>query len=343
MSKKCRRIYAIVRLIKNYSPYCCAIKYKFYIFASMRKILLLMVFTITVTFTGYSQYYMDWGFSGGATNYLGDIGGGIEQARAGLSDMKLNFTRYTLGGFFRYKYANKLAVKGGLSYIRLTGDDAETENPGRRGRNLSFINDMFELSVVNEFYIYKANDVGGSGRYRTDFNLYLYGGGGLIYSNPQSELNGTWYDLQPLETEGISYSKFNFVIPVGLGFYYTLQRKYRIGLEIGWRTTFTDYLDDVSGVYIAHDDPTTAALADKSNPELSAQIRADNPDETLLPYSTTYQPGRQRGNSEDNDSYLTATVNFSWVIRGRSRFYKSKHSWLLGKSKRRRRKSRAKF
>jgi hypothetical protein len=40
---------------------------------------------------------------------------------------------------------------------------------------------------------------------------------------------------------------------------------------------------------------------------------------------------------------MTATVNFSWAIRGRSKFYKSKHSWVLGKKKRRRRKSRAKF
>jgi len=87
----------------------------------------------------------------------------------------------------------------------------------------------------------------------------------------------------------------------------------------------------------------TASLADKSSPGLSAQIRDENPDAEYLPYPSTYQPGRKRGDPEHDDAYVTATINFSWAIRGRSKFYKAKHSWVLGKKKRRRRKSRAKF
>ncbi|MCB0401005.1 MAG: outer membrane beta-barrel protein [Flavobacteriales bacterium] len=310
----------------------------------MRKILLTLAITLLTTITGYSQYYVDYGFSVGASNYLGEIGGGVGERRDGFVDMKLNYSRWTLGGFYRYRVSPKIGVKGSLNYIRLSGDDAKTDNPHRRGRNLNFRNDMFELLANGELYIYKVNDVGRTGRYTSDFNLYFYGGVGLFYSNPKGQApSGNWVSLQPLQTEGVSYSRFNFTIPVGIGFYYTIERKYRLGMEIGWRTTFTDYIDDVSTVYVAHDDPYTASLANKNNQAIIDQIREDNPDAEKLPSVNTYQPGDKRGDPEHDDAYVTATVNFSWAIRGRSKFYRAKHSWVLGRKKRRRRKSRAKF
>ena len=310
----------------------------------MRKLLLTIVFVFTTIIGAYSQYYVDYGVSVGASNYLGEFGGGEGDRRDGFVDMKLNYSRWTLGGFYRYRISNRFGVKGSLNYIRLSGDDAKTDNPARRGRNLNFKNDMFEALVNGELYIYKVNDVGRTGRYSTDFNLYLFAGVGLFYSNPKGQTDaGDWVSLKPLKTEGVDYNKLNFTIPLGVGFYYTINRKYRLGMEIGWRTTFTDYIDDASTVYIAHSDPLTASLADKSSPGLSAQIRDENPGAEKLPYPSTYEPGRKRGDPEHDDAYVTATVNFSWAIRGRSKFYRAKHSWVLGRNKRKRRKSRAKF
>jgi len=310
----------------------------------MRRLLFITAIFLITTFTAKAQYYVDYGFSVGASAYLGEFGGGEGSRKDFVLDMHLNHTKWTVGGFYRYRISNTFAVKGSLNYIRISGDDADSQNPARRGRNLSFRNDMFEFLVNGELYIYKINDVGGTGRYQNDFNLYLFGGVGLFYSNPKGEdASGNWVALRELKTEGVSYSAFNFAIPLGVGFYYTINRKYRLGLEVGWRTTFTDYIDDASDVYVSHSDPYIASLADKSSPELSAQIRAENPDAEYLPYPSTYQPGRKRGDPTNNDSYMTATVNFSWAIRGRSKFYKAKHSWVLGKKGRKRRKSRAKF
>ncbi len=309
----------------------------------MRKLLFIIALMLSTSFTGYSQYYVDYGVSVGAANYLGEMGGGFETRRSGLADMKLNYTRWTLGGFFRYRMSNRFAVKGALNYIRLSGDDSKTLNPARRARNLNFKNDMFELTGNIELYIYKVNDVGRTGRYSTDFNLYLYGGLGLFYSNPMGQdASGSWVALQPLSTEGVSYSKFNFTIPAGIGFYYTINRKYRLGMEVGWRTTFTDYIDDVSTKYLTSYD----GLANKTTQELVDEINAENGfavgDEEYIGLHH-FKDGSKRGDPEHNDSYLTASVNFSWAIRGRSKFYRSKHNWVLGKNKRRRRKSRAKF
>jgi len=162
----------------------------------MRKNILALIIGVFVSVSGYSQYYLDYGISAGASNYLGEFGGGKGTRRGGVADMKLNFTRWTIGGFARYRLSSTFAIKGNLNYIRLSGDDSKTLNPARRARNLNFKNDMYEFLANLELYIYKINDVGRTGRYRTDFNLYLFGGGGLFYSNPKGQnVDGTWVAL----------------------------------------------------------------------------------------------------------------------------------------------------
>ncbi len=309
----------------------------------MRNSLLIIVFVSLLSLSGVAQYNLDYGFSVGASNYLGELGGGEGEGRGFVSDMEMGFTRWTAGAFIRYKISPKVAIKGSLNYIRLSGDDVKSTNPARTARNLNFKNDMFEFLAAGEYYVYRANDVGGTGRYNTDFNLYLFGGVGLFYSNPKGQsTNGEWVSLKPLATEGASYSSVNLAVPLGIGFYYTLQRKYRLGLEIGWRTTFTDYIDDISTVYANDEDGISNKTSQAVLDDVNAQNGFVEGDEGYLS-KAFFSEGNRRGNPDNNDSYMTATVNFSWAIRGKSKFYKSRHSWVLGKKKRRRRKSRAKF
>jgi hypothetical protein len=84
---------------------------------------------------------------------------------------------------------------------------------------------------------------------RPYFNVYGYGGVGLLYFNPKAELNGTWHALQPLQTEGVEYSRITPVIPFGLGVRFKFGPNMNIAIEGGYRKIFTDYLDDVSTVY----------------------------------------------------------------------------------------------
>lgn len=306
----------------------------------MRKILLYSLLLLA-PFISKAQYRFDWGFGLGAANYLGDIGGKDKPRRDFIADIKLPATRWSGSIFMRQKFSPTLAGKLEFNYLRIDGADSLSTYGPRRGRNLSFRNDMFELSGHMELYIYRLNDVGRTGMYRNDFQLYLFGGVGGVYSNPKAELGGKWYALQPLRTEGEAkpYSKLQLVIPAGIGFYYTINRKYRLGMELGWRTTFTDYLDDISTTYA---DPsklpnaTAVALANRSN-----AAYAKNPEG--LPQRFNYIPGSLRGDPTHNDSYLTANINFSFVIRGRSRFYRARYGFLHGRHGIRRRKSRAKF
>jgi hypothetical protein len=190
---------------------------------------------------------------------------------------------------------------------------------------------------------------------------------------PGDFVDNTWYNLRNYRTEGASYSNFGLAIPLGIGMYFTFNKEWRIGWEISLRKTFSDYLDDVS-TYYNRPDPenpedyelalglqsqTYAELLDAQNVLLKEM--GDNPIyEEIYPQMTIndfrYQPSNDlnpdafqstRGlHDPENplirkDSYITSQITIGKVIRGRSKFYKSKYSWVKNRATVRR--SRAKF
>lgn len=279
-----------------------------------------------------SYYKLDVGGYLGMANYLGEIGGKEKTERPFIWDMKLNQTRWSMGGFARYKINDFFAVHASLNYIRIQGDDALSTNRGRRGRNLNFRNDILDFAVRGELYIYNIPDVGGTGRYRLDFKSYAFVGVGGFLHGPKTVYDGAWVKLRDLKTEGQAkaYSKVGVCIPVGLGFYFTKKRKYRLGWEVSWRMTFTDYIDDISTVYANPSDLTSQAAIDLSNRHDEV---AGNPD---VPDDRYYAPGEKRGDSSDNDTYFYMGFSYSYVFRGRNSFYSQNYNWIGGRGKRER-------
>ncbi len=311
-----------------------------------------------------SQYLWDVGIHAGGANYLGEMGGKEQTRRDFVLDLKLNQTRWTFGVFGRRKLNRSFSVSAALMYLRLQGADAYSTNPERVGRNLNFRNDMFELNVRPEFTVFQDNDIGGRGKYRTDLRLFIYAGAALFYHNPKAQINreGEFYSLQPLRTEGVRYSRIGFSVPAGLGLHITQKRRHRYGFDMGWRTTFTDYLDDISTNYVdvSGSDPLTAQLYDQ-RPYLDdvdlnvdgTQVETANGTVVTVPDPIQYgfgpdtdgpskKDGNKRGDPTHNDSYLSVTFTYSYVLKGQSNFYRQRYSWIRGK-KRIGRKSRAKF
>lgn len=271
------------------------------------------------------RYAFDYGFGLGMSNYLGEMGGMEKTRRDFIMDMKLNQTRWAMGGFARYRFNSFLAVHGGLTYGRIQGSDALSTNRGRRGRNLSFRNDMVELTARADVYLYNVNDVGGTGSFRLDFKSYAFAGIGVAMHSPKTLYNGSWVSLRPLMTEGVKYGKVIPVVPIGLGFYFTQKKKYRFGCEMGWRMTFTDYLDDVSNVYIDPSELGSQEAIDLANrrPELG--------DDPSVPREANYEPGSKRGDPTHNDTYFYMMFTYSYVLKGRNTFYTQNYNWLFGK------------
>tara|TARA_B100000780_G_C21118223_1_gene452652 strand:- start:346 stop:1242 length:897 start_codon:yes stop_codon:yes gene_type:complete len=288
------------------------------------KISTLFIALTLCALNSYAQSFKwDIGAQAGIANYFGDLA-----SETGTNSLKLyqENTRYSGGLFARVRASYRLGVNFQLNYVYITGADSLNQESDRTSRNLNFRNQIIEGSTRLEYYPIIFNDVGGHKRYSCDFHLYLFAGLGLAYSNPQAEYNGGWEDLRPLQTEGVSYSAIQPVIPIGLGGFFTFKgrnqrfRRHRIGIEINWRKTFTDYLDDVSSTYINNQDilndrgETAAALADRRP-------------------GSNGNAGGIRGNPDDNDGYGTISVSYSFVLAsGKRSFFRPRYNYTYGKS-----------
>lgn len=271
------------------------------------------------------------GLSG--AQFLGDLGGGsgIGRTKSPL-DMDWPATRAGFNGGFRYRFAPRFATKTNLNWFWINGDDAYTENDVRRERNLSFRSMVVELSQQLEFIVWYSDNVRPKSRSNRNYRnkssqLYLFAGVGAFFYNPKAKTDaGDWVALRPLGTEGQNmsdgpdpYKWFSFSIPTGIGFKTSVGRHWRIGFELSYHKTFTDYMDDVSGNHY-HD---RAALA--ANNPLSAQMT-----DRSLEGKGWFNQGQQRGNIDDNDAFVMFNIHAIYNIsynkrkRGSSRGIKTK-------------------
>jgi hypothetical protein len=305
---------------------------------------LLIIFTLLSThYLSFSQYDWDFGVKLGAAGYLGDIGGQGD-AQPFINDIQLQMTRQNIGVFARKRIFDWLYLSAAFEQGTIAGADSLSGKDTRFSRNLSFRNHILEANAKVEFVFLRINDFGNTGMHRVDFRMYAYAGGAVFFHNPKAYYQGQWYALQPLRTEGKKYGLIQPAIPVGGGLHFTVNRNIRIGWELGWRLTFTDYLDDVSTFYISpdqHNSEIGRILADRS-----FEVRADHP---LFIGTGAFSNGTKsmpsdpapRGNPKNNDNYLFTCINVSYVIRGKSNFNKKKYDFV--RTNVRKVKSKAKF
>ncbi len=290
----------------------------------------LVALILLFTSVSKAQYFFEYGGGLGISNYLGDIGGKEKTRRDFIADLKLAKTRWDVNGFVRYKLPmfQAVSVKGTLTYLRITGDDKLSINPGRNARNLNFRNDMFELAANAQWNFYHNTDLGKSYMFRIAFTSYVFAGVSGFYSNPKALYNGSYVKLRPLTTEGVEYKPIGLALPVGMGFTFTLKKRHKISWELNWRTTFTDYLDDISTVY-----------ADPSTLSAEAIPLANRTNEVAANYSygflQNFKAGAKRGDPTHNDSYLSMNVTYSYTLRSKGSFRHSKYGSFFNKKRRR--------
>lgn len=273
----------------------------------------------------------------GGANFLGELGGANQIGTHFVKDFEIVATRPSFQLAVRYRPVSMVAFKGGFYFQLISGADRLTEEPYRKNRNLSFRSPVVEISGQAEFYFTKDRlaaqyNIRNARRGKSgDFQSYAFIGVGGYFFNPQAKYNGKWVSLQPLGTEGQGlpggpkkYSRFGLCIPYGLGAKYGINREWSIGIELGVRKIFTDYLDDVSTVYydnalIKKERGDMAAyLADPSLHNYPEELGGDasGADQTAV--------GQQRGDPKSKDSYMFTNITLSYKVpyrrRTRSKF-----------------------
>lgn len=236
------------------------------------------------------------GLTGGVTFYVGDI------------NPTKHYPKNThLGGglVYRYNFDDRYALRLQGLYSRLEAYDSDSPDTLQQLRGLGFRTVLFEASALLEINFLKYR---GLDKDSHNWTPFVFAGLAYFHTNPQNQLDDTWYDLQPLGTEGQGtaaggepYKLNQFCIPFGAGFKFAVTKKVDVQIEWGLRRTYTDYIDDVSGTYASN-----AALTEVSGP-LTALLA----DPSLLRVSE-FNTGRARGDLQTRDWYqytgLTITL-----------------------------------
>jgi hypothetical protein len=251
----------------------------------------------------------------GVANAFTDLGGAAGDGGY-FKDLNIQMTRPAATVGFRYRISPRFAFKSSFSYIWIQGDDRLSKNEGRRKRNITVRTNIYELGTQLEYYIVKEplgkfNDIKNIRRdyFKHDYSLYVFTGIYSFYFSPLGlSDNGAWYRLAKLNTEGqglpdgpSKYSQFSVAIPVGIGYKYIVNRQLSFGFEFAVRYTFTDYLDDVSGVYYDNRRIATAY----------GSLSASFADKRLSGRGRT---GTIRGNPNKNDVYFAGFFSINYKL-----------------------------
>lgn len=243
------------------------------------------------------------GFVGGGMNYLGD-----------LNDQSMFGTVNLAGGIIaRINFDTRWSLAFGGSYGHIEGGNPDVE----WRRNLSFRSYVGEGFLRAEFNFFPYGLHHGTQKRATP---YIFCGIGLFKFNPQAQLfdtitgQRTWYDLQPLATEGqgtsayperMKYQLMEVCMPFGIGYRWRISPNMHLTVEYGWRKTWTDYLDDVSTTYVGSE-----VLTGSDGGGEIAALLADRSYEVAPGYINA--PGIKRGDDSLHDWYSFFNVSFSF-------------------------------
>lgn len=301
-----------------------------------------------------NKVYNAVGISLNAFNYYGDLSPSPKRLSTDLS-----LTRPAIGVSFVHRFGPRYQLVGSFMYGGIRGSDNESADQGdtengifRYNRNLSFRNRIKELSVVGQVDLFDNQSTYIS---RVKWTPYLYAGLAVFHHNPQAQVPefqvdgvtpfpnaGEWVDLQPLGTEGQNadllssdvnhglapYKRIQFAIPFGIGVRFRINELMDISGEFGFRYTFTDYLDDVSGNYVDlgvfGNDELAKALSYRTNEVASPNhtyIGRDGQTYNVLAgYGEEYSggtpgdPGNVRGNNDNKDIYMVTSIRLTYII-----------------------------
>ncbi len=265
------------------------------------------------------------GISGGIMNSLTDLGGKKGIGKNFIKDLTWKFAKPSYGIYAMAMYRNAIGLRLEGTFGEVMGydsilKDVRESTSGRYERNLSFKSRISEVQLAAEIHplFFKNYDDSEP----PSISPYAVAGVGYFSFDPQAKLNGQWFALQPLRTEGQGFAEYPDRQPyklsqinfgLGLGVRYEINSSFNARIEVNHRILRTDYLDDVSTKYI---DPTLfynylpinrAAIAE----QISYRTDEFNP-------TDLYPAEGQRGDPEDNDAYFTIHLKLGFTL-GRQR------------------------
>ena len=238
-------------------------------------------------------------FFGGIANYKGDL----QYNPKGGKQISFKQPRLALGVGFEYELSSKLYLRFAATAGKIHADDKK--QVGQTQRNLNFTSSIFDAMLGAEYYIIDP--------YEHRLIPYVFAGVAYFHFNPYTEITpGQKIFLKPLSTEGQGfvagqepYNLSQFSIPFGGGLKLSISDDVRVGVELSLRKTFTDYLDDVSTIYVDE----SVLLANRGQQAVDLAYRGDEVG------SGPYPPeGTPRGTLAPKDWYYFTGLTLSFRL-----------------------------
>ena len=259
----------------------------------MKIILSILIFYFFSINTAAQRLHV--GVAGGLANYNGDL----------LEKLYVNKqTNGFIGVSLHYELQDQILLRAGFSFARVNGRDKYNSDPFLQSRNLHFETAISEFSLVGEYYLFNL--------YEKKYSPYAFAGLALFHFNPYTfDAAQQKTFLKPLSTEGQgiytnrkSYSLLQPAIPFGGGLKFSITENIRLGIELGMRKIFTDYLDDVSTTYADFND----LLQAKGSLATDLAYREDE-----YPGGSLIYPAKdtQRGSDKQKDIYYFTGINLT--------------------------------
>lgn len=226
----------------------------------------------------------------GSSFYLGDLN----------TDFGFNRPNLAGGVAARYNFNHRIAARASLNYGRVEAYDSDSDNTFERLRNLSFRSSIIDLSTQMEFNFLPYYH--GSPEYF--FTPYAFVGVSVFRFNPTTQDNeGNWVELRNIQTEGVKYSAISTALNYGIGIRWDLTYELSMDAHVGVRNTSTDYIDDVSTIYVERSllsNDLARRYSDRSLPL---------PDGGRIDRTNT-----QRGDATVNDRYLFIGIGLNYYF-----------------------------
>ena len=200
--------------------------------------ILLLLF---LSFSSQAQFQWEMGSIIGVANYQGDF---VEGNAPIFKE-----SNFAFGVFARYNMSFTTAIRGGMVVGKITGNDLNATQAGRKIRGGSFSNVLKEISFSFEWEPLGAKRYLSSAGFKQLISPYGFVGAGIVIMNPKIKYKDGGLDVlqeRIRQDENADYFNTRFVIPFGFGVKMDLAELWSMSIELGMRYAFTDYLDGMS-------------------------------------------------------------------------------------------------
>lgn len=290
----------------------------------MKRQLLALIFLLLTVTLSYGQRKR----SDGWKTYRHEVGAGLgyNTVYAGLGEntgvgVRTILQRSTFSANYRFYVLKFLSVKGMIAHGYTRKNDKEGEQVDRPNNlRIDYKSSYSEFGGVAEFHLFDETGKSGGGRQRRArggiksamrFGLSAYVGLSYSIIRPYGEYFGDRVELRPVtanpgsDMDVAGYDRGFLHVPLGVNIRYVIDKNWRLGLDLGYRIGFKEYIGNASGVYYTEEGASADAPSTFENESYVG----------VVTYGDSKEPISRLTSDNGRKNYFVGLLSLSYRIK----------------------------